>query len=183
MIHIKVDIFNTTNKYNIIYADPPWRYNDRGVPGGAEHHYKTMSIDDIKSLPMSNIAADDCILFIWVTFPLLQEGLDTIKSWGFEYKTIGFNWVKHNKNSLSWFLGIGNYTRSNPELCLIATKGKRLPRQDMGICSVVDTPVQHHSKKLDIIRKLIVKLMGDLPRIELFARKEFSGWDCFGNEI
>lgn len=183
MIDIKVDIFNTAKKYNIIYADPPWRYNDRGVPGGAEHHYKTMSIDDIKSLPISNIAADDCILFIWVTFPLLQEGLDTIKSWGFEYKTIGFNWVKHNKNSLSWFLGIGNYTRSNPELCLIATKGKRLPRQDMGICSVVDTPVQHHSKKPDIVRKLIVNLMGDLPRIELFARKEFSGWDCFGNEI
>lgn len=178
-----VDIFNTDNKYNIIYADPPWRYEDREVPGGAEQHYQTMTIDEIQKLPVQNISADNCILFMWVTFPLLQEGLDTIKAWGFEYKTIGFNWVKWNKKSQSWFLGIGNYTRINSEICLIATKGERLPRKDMGICSVVDWPVMDHSKKPDVVRKLIVQLMGDLPRIELFARKEYKGWDCFGNEV
>ena len=113
---MKVDIFNTDKKYNIIYADPPWRYNDRGVPGGAERHYQTMTIDDIQKLPVANLCENDCILFIWVTFPLLQEGLDTIKAWGFEYKTIGFNWVKHNRKNIGWFLGIGNYTRSNSEL-------------------------------------------------------------------
>ncbi len=172
---MKVDIFTTDRKYNIIYADPPWRYNDRGVPGGAERHYKTMKLQDIQELPISRIAADDCILFIWVKFPLLQEGLDTIKAWGFEYKTIGFNWVKHNKKSMSWFMGIGNYTRSNSELCLIGARGKRLQRKDMGICSVVDTPVYDHSTKPDLVRKQIVKLMGDLPRIELFARCERSG--------
>ena len=116
---MKVDIFNTDKKYNIIYADPPWRYDDRGAPGGAERHYQTMTIEDIKALPVNEISADNAILFIWVTFPLLQEGLDTIKAWGFEYKTIGFNWVKHNKKSLSWFIGSGNYTRSNSEICLI----------------------------------------------------------------
>lgn len=180
---MKVDIFNTTNKYSIIYADPPWSYNDSGVPGGAEQHYSTMSIEDIKSLPVSSISEDDSILFIWVTFPLLQEGLDTIKAWGFEYVTLGFNWVKHWKKSMGWFMGLGNYTRSNPEICLIGVRGKKLKRKNMGICSVVDTPVMDHSKKPDIIRKRIVELMGDLPRIELFARKEFKGWDAFGDEI
>lgn len=178
---MKVDIFNTDNKYQIIYADPPWRYNDRGVPGGAEQHYSTMDIKDIQALPINKISDENAILFMWVTFPLLQEGLDTIKAWGFEYKTLGFNWVKHNRNSRAWFLGIGSYTRSNPELCLIGTKGK-LQRQDMGICSVVDTPIERHSKKPDIVRKLIVQLMGDLPRIELFAREQHKGWDCFGDE-
>lgn len=180
---MKVDIFNTDKKYNIIYADPPWRYDDRGAPGGAERHYPTMTIEDIKSLPVSKISADNAILFIWVTFPLLQEGLDTIKAWGFEYKTIGFNWVKHNKKSLSWFIGSGNYTRSNSEICLIGVKGEKLPRKDMGICSVIDTPVQEHSTKPEIVRKKIVQLMGDLPRIELFARYERRGWDAYGNEI
>lgn len=181
---MKIDIFNTTNKYNIIYADPPWQYKDKYNPfGGAEKYYSTMSLEDIQNLPINKIAADDCILFIWVTFPLLQEGLDTIKAWGFEYKTIGFNWVKHNKNSISWFLGTGNYTRSNSELCLIGTKGNRLPRKSMAIGSVIDTPVENHSKKPDIVRRQIVELLGDLPRIELFARKEYKGWDCFGNEV
>jgi N6-adenosine-specific RNA methylase IME4 len=118
-----------------------------------------------------------------VTFPLLQEGLDTIKAWGFEYKTIGFNWVKWNKNKRSWFYGLGSYTRSNSEICLIATKGNGLPREDMGVCSVIDWPVMAHSKKPDIVRKEIVRLLGDVPRIELFAREYKTGWDCFGNEV
>lgn len=78
-----IDIYkDQPRKYNIIYADPPWSYRDSGMPGGAEQHYHTMSIDDIKALPIQNIAADDCILFIWATFPLLQEALDVITSWG-----------------------------------------------------------------------------------------------------
>lgn len=179
-----IDIYkDQPRKYNIIYADPPWSYRDSGMPGGAEQHYHTMSIDDIKALPIQNIAADDCILFIWATFPLLQEALDVITSWGFTYKTIGFTWVKHNKRNIGWFYGTGSYTRSNAEVCLIATKGDKLPRKDMGICSVIDTPIQEHSKKPDIVRRQIVKLMGDLPRIELFARREYSGWDSFGNEL
>lgn len=80
-------------------------------------------------------------------------------------------------------MGSGNYTRSNSEICLIGVKGKKLPRNDMGICSVIDTPVQEHSTKPEIIRKKIVQLLGDLPRIELFARCQRNGWDAYGNEV
>lgn len=86
-----------------------------------------MTIEDIYNLPISNIAADDCVLFLWVTFPLLREGLEAIRRWGFEYKTCAFNWVKRNKKSDSWFWGLGYWTRANSELCLLATKGHPPP--------------------------------------------------------
>lgn len=180
---MKIDIFHTDKKYDIIYADPPWQYRDNGVPGGAEQHYHTMPLADIQSLPINSIANDNAVLFIWVTFPLLQEGLDTIKAWGFEYKTIAFNWVKWNKHTRSWFIGLGSYTRSNSEVCLLATKGNGLKRKNMGISSVIDWPVMEHSKKPPIVRKQIVQLLGDVSKIELFARDEHKGWDCFGDEV
>lgn len=178
----KYKLFDTSKKYDIIYADPPWSYDDSGMPGGAEQHYPTMDIEDIYNLPVNEIASDNCILFIWVTFPLLKEGIRCIEEWGFEYKTIGFNWVKHNKKSMSWFIGTGSYTRSNSEICLIGVKGKP-KRINMGIGSVIDTPVEDHSKKPDMVRRKIVELMGDKPRIELFARQRYKGWDCWGNEV
>jgi N6-adenosine-specific RNA methylase IME4 len=177
-------------KYNIIYADPPWKYSN--VPMDAtttkkyrspEAHYNTMCIDDIKLLPVQSICEDNCVLFIWVTFPLLQEGLDVIKSWGFEYKTVGFTWVKLNKRKSTYFVGMGSYTRSNAELCLLATKGKPLKRISHSVSQVVDTKIREHSRKPDVIRTNIVELFGDLPRIELFARQEFPGWDVWGNEV
>lgn len=174
-------------KYNIIYADPPWTfktYSDKGKEKKSpECHYKCMTIDDIYNLPINKIADDNCILFLWVTFPLLQEGLETIKRWGFTYKALGFNWVKRNKKSQdTWFWGLGYWTRQNPEVCLIATKGK--PRRiSKAVHSVVDTPIEGHSKKPDIVRDRIVELCGDLPRVELFARQTTNGWDCLGNEI
>lgn len=171
-------------KYNIIYADPPWQYKDKALAGnrGACCKYDVMTIEDIKALPINNIADNNCILFIWVTFPLLQAGLDTIKAWGFVYKTIGFNWVKKNKKSDSWFWGMGNWTRSNPELCLIGIKGKP-KRLSAKVHSIIDTPIEEHSKKPDIARDKIIELVGDLPRIELFARQKANGWDVFGNEV
>lgn len=174
-----------TKKYNIIYADPPWTYNDKAQAGnrGAGFKYPLMTIDDIKSLPISNLAADNCYLFCWVTFPLLQEGLDTIKAWGFEYKTIGFNWIKTNKkNTSTLFWGMGNHTRACGEICLIGVKGKP-QRVSKSVHSVVMSPIQAHSKKPDIIRDRIVQLCGDLPRIELFARNATLGWDVFGNQV
>lgn len=89
-----VDILGTSKKYKIIYADPPWRYQDRKCNGACEFHYNTMKIEDICNLPIQNIADKDCVLFIWVTYPMLKEGLKLIESWGFKYKTIGFQWVK-----------------------------------------------------------------------------------------
>jgi N6-adenosine-specific RNA methylase IME4 len=141
-----------------------------------------MNIDQIKSLPIKNIAADNSILFLWVTFPMLQEGLDTIKAWGFKYKTLAFNWVKRNKKSPTWFWGMGNWTRSNPEVCLLGIKGKP-QRLNANVHSVIDTAIERHSKKPDEARERIIQLCGDLPRIELFAREKHDGWDVFGNEV
>lgn len=174
-------------KYNIIYADPPWSYKDKRdkhprMCGGAISHYNTMSIEQIKSLPIKDLAADNCMLFLWVTFPNLQEGLDVIKSWGFKYKTLGFSWIKTNKNNGKPFFGIGYYTKSNCEVCLIGVKGKPI-KVSNSVSSVIISPRQEHSKKPDQIRDKIVELCGDVPRIELFARHKKEGWDAWGNEV
>lgn len=181
-----VDIYNTNKKYNIIYADPPWHYNDKRkgkkISGGAENHYPTMKLADIQNLPIKNITADNCMLFLWVTFPNLQEGLNLIKSWGFKYKTLGFSWIKTNKNNGKPFFGIGYYTKSNCEVCLLGIKGKPIKVSDY-ISSVVISPREEHSKKPNEVRNRIVELCGDIPRIELFARQQADGWDVWGNEV
>jgi N6-adenosine-specific RNA methylase IME4 len=171
-------------KYNIIYSDPPWTYRDKASSGkrGVHYKYDLMTLQDIKSLPVSQISADNSILFLWVTFPLLKEGLEVIESWGFKYKTIGFNWVKKNTKTDSLFFGMGNFTRSGSELCLIGTKGKP-KRVNASIYSSVVEPIRKHSQKPDQVRDNIVKLMGDLPRVELFAREAHEGWDVIGNEV
>lgn len=171
-------------KYQIIYADPPWSYRDKAHSGkrGVQYKYDIMKIGDIYNLPVVDISDENCILFLWVTFPLLQEGLNTIRQWGFEYKTVGFNWIKRNKKSDSFFWGMGNWTRSNSELCLIGLKGK-IPRQSAKVHSVVYSPIRKHSQKPEEVRYKIVELVGDLPRIELFAREKHDGWDVWGNEV
>lgn len=171
-------------KYNIIYADPPWSYRDKCNAGkrGASHKYKTQSIDWIKGLPVCDITADDCVLFLWATMPQLPVAIDVINAWGFWYKTNAFTWVKKNKKSDSWFWGMGNWTRANPELCLLATNGS--PRRvSAAVHSVIASPIRAHSQKPDETRKRIVELMGDLPRIELFAREITPGWDVWGDEV
>jgi N6-adenosine-specific RNA methylase IME4 len=171
-------------KYQIIYADPAWLYNDKrkGSLGGAENHYKTMRIEEIKKLGISNICDENCILFLWVVFPMLQEGLDVIKAWGFKYKTLGFSWIKLNKKSNTPFFGIGHYTKSNCEVCLIGVKGKPVII-DNHVSSVIIERRYEHSKKPVSVRNKIVQLLGDIPRIELFARQKTEGWDCIGNDI
>lgn len=171
-------------KYNIIYADPAWKYNDKPNKKGrtVESHYPTMDIEDIKALPISELADDNCVLFIWVTFPKLQEGLDTIKAWGFTYKTIAFNWVKRNKVADTWFWGMGKWTRANSEICLLATKGTP-KRMSASVHSVLDNPISIHSRKPNEARKRIIELCGDLPRVELFAREQLEGFDVWGNQV
>ncbi len=177
-----VDIFNTDKKYSIIYADPPWRYADKKCNGGAEKYYPTMSINDICNLPVKNIANKDAILFMWVTYPMLSEGLKVIDKWGFKYKTIGFQWVKTNrKDRNSFFFGLGRWTRGNTECCLIATRGKP-KRISTNVGQLIVEPLTRHSEKPDIVRDKIVQLMGDLPRIELFARTTKEHWHCWGND-
>ena len=183
---MKVDIYDTDKRYNIIYADPPWTFKTYSKKGkekkSAECHYNCMNINDIYNLPIQDISTDDCILFLWVTFPLLQEGIETIKRWGFTYKTCAFNWVKKNKKSDSFFWGLGYWTRSNSEICLLATKGKP-KRISKSVHQIINTAIEEHSRKPFIARDKIVELCGDLPRIELFARQTVENWDCWGNEV
>jgi len=171
-------------KYSIIYADPPWSYrvwSKKGEGRSAESHYHTMRKEDIFNLPMLDITDKDCVLFLWVTCPCLEQGLETIRHWGFTYKTVAFTWVKRNKKALSWFWGMGYWTRANTELCLLATRGHP-KRVSAAVHQVIDTPVEIHSKKPDEARERIIRLMGDIPRIELFARQRVDGWDAWGNE-
>jgi len=171
-------------KYQIIYADPPWSYKDKALAGnrGAGCKYQTLDKNYLDNLPVTQITDKNCILFLWVTMPKLNECWDLIEKWGFKYKTVAFTWVKRNKKSNSWFWGMGNWTRANAELCLLATKGKP-KRINAGIHSIIDTSIEEHSKKPNEVRKRIVKLVGDLPRIELFAREKIKGWDAWGNEV
>lgn len=185
-------------KYQIIYADPPWDYKDKNEGerkyGKITPYYNGMKTEDIGNLKINEISDKDCILFLWVTFPNLQEGLDVIKMWGFKYKTLGFSWIKvHEKERaqlLLWekeckpFFGIGHYTKSNCEICLIGMKGKlKALKKTDSISSLVVSPIRKHSQKPDEIRDLIVKFCGDIPRIELFARQKTEGWDVWGNEV
>ena len=188
---MRIDIFNTDKKYNIIYADPPWQYGDKRTgkgknnpngAGGAEKHYKTMRTEDICNLPIKDIADDNCMLFMWTTSPMMFEAEKVIKAWGFDYKTFGFVWVKMT-NDMSKVRGdgIGNYTIQNAEYCLIGLKGKYW-RNKTGVKQILLAPKQEHSKKPNETRERILELCGDLPRIELFARQYSDGWDCWGNE-
>ncbi len=172
-------------QYSIIYADPPWQYNVwRNTDAGrtAASHYQTMSLDNLCSLPISTLASPDCTLFMWVTLPLLFDSIKVIQAWGFQYKTIAFVWIKTNKKSDSLFWGMGHWTRANAELCILATKGHPR-RQAANVHQVILSRIREHSQKPDEARERIVQLMGDLPRIELFARERTSGWDVWGNEV
>jgi N6-adenosine-specific RNA methylase IME4 len=140
-----------------------------------------MSHQGIKDLPVQEIADTDCALLIWTTMPKIKECLEVIEAWGFEYRTTAFTWVKRNKKSDGWFWGMGSWTRANPELCFLATRGKP-QRQSASVHSVLDARIQQHSKKPDETRTRITELLGDLPRIELFAREQTPGWDAWGNE-
>lgn len=181
-----VDIFSTNQKYSIIYADPPWTFKTYSSKGqehkSAAAHYQCMSKEDIQALPIERICAEDCVLFLWVTFPCLEEGLELIRAWGFKYKTCGFAWIKRNRKSDTWFWGLGYWTRANTEICLIGTRGKP-KRASKAVHQVVDARIREHSRKPDEVRDRIVELCGDIPRIELFARQYADGWHCWGNEV
>ena len=180
-------------KYQIIYADPPWGFsawNPKTAQRYIGNQYSTMTENEIGELPVNNIANKNAVLFLWVTFPNLIQGINIIEKWGFIYKTCAFTWVKKNKNADSLFWGMGYYTRSNAEVCLLAIKGKPLKRLSHSIHSIIDHPIMKHSKKPPIVRNKIIELFGDIPRIELFARipKEIiedptlKGWDFWGNQ-
>lgn len=172
-------------KYSIIYCDPPWQYNNKNTGGsmisGSNAKYHTMSQKDIELLNVSKLARNDSFLFLWVTYPMLQEGLNVLKKWGFSYKTVAFTWVKKTKNNKEHF-GMGFWTRANPEICLLGVKGKPKVKSH-SVRQLTYAQVEEHSKKPDIIKDKIIQLCGDLSKVELFARKKTGGWDCIGLEL
>jgi len=174
------DLKPTDKKYNVIYADPPWQYNATLPPlyGDARNHYSTMSIDEICAMSVKDICDDNCVLFLWVTSPMLPEGIKTIEAWGFEYKTsIVWDKVKHN---------VGSYVSARHEFLLIAGRGKATPTMENK--KLYDSVVsiersQKHSEKPEHFRKLIEELYPNTLKIEMFARNKVEGWDNYGNEI
>jgi len=141
-----------------------------------------MDTDKIKKINIQGISNINCMLFLWATFPNLQEALDVIKAWGFTYKTLAFSWIKTNKKNSKPFFGIGYYTKSNCEVCLLGVKGKPIKKSNY-VSSVIMSPREAHSKKPDIVREKIIELCGDIPRIELFAREKTKGWHVWGNDV
>ena len=172
-------------RFNVIYyADPPWPfevYSAKGKQRSAERHYDTMSLDKIKALPIADLAADDCALFLWVVNPQLHGALDVIRSWGFQYKTVAFTWVKQNRGGDGLFMGLGYWTRANAESCLLATRGSP-SRLAKDVRQIVMAPVAEHSRKPDEVRTRIERLVPG-PYLELFARRPIAGWTSWGNEI
>lgn len=170
-------------KYNIIYADPPWP-NSGGSQGKgkAKSHYNLMSTSDILNLPVKKISADNCALFLWAPMVFLPLAFDVIEKWGFSYRTCAFTWIKLNPKAKTPCMGLGSYTRSNAELCLLGIKGK-LERRSKSVQQVVMADRGRHSSKPPEVRDRIVQLFGDIPRAELFARSVTLGWDCWGNEL
>ena len=180
-------------KFDVIYADPPWTFrtwSNEGKDRSPEKHYDCMSLADIRALPVSDIAADNCALFLWVTDPLLPEGLKLMEAWGFKFKTIAFVWAKLNKSApptlwteRDFFTGLGYWTRANPELCLLGTRGKP-KRVSKAVRRLVVSPRREHSRKPDEIAEKIDDLMGrDTSKIELFARTGRTGWTTCGNDV
>jgi len=170
-------------KYNVIYADPPWSFktfSDKGKDRSPENHYNVMSLQDICNLPVNNIANDDSVLLMWVVDPLLDKAFKVIEAWGFKYKTVGFTWAKTNKKSMGFFTGLGYWTRGNPEMCLLATKGKP-KRISKSVPQLVVEQRREHSRKPDIMYNHIENLL-EGPYIELFARTQRNGWDSWGNQ-
>jgi len=176
-------------KYKIIYADPPWKlsgnvYQDNKRKNRKlSDNYSLLSLTELKNLPIQSICDDDCMLFLWIVGSMLPEALELIKDWGFSYSTIGFVWVKKTKNNKTC-ANVGYWTMGNCAVCLIAKKGKMIQyKQKCNIYQLVEAERKQHSKKPDEVRNRIVELMGDIPRIELFAREKTEGWDVWGNEV
>ena len=178
-----VDIYHPVRKYSVIYADPPWEYKESGGGhrGTAGMPYPSMTTEEICSLPVNEIADARSILFIWATFPKLTECMKVMDAWGFKYYGLGFDWTKTGKNGKPCY-GMGYYTRQNNEVCLIGVRKERLKPVDRSISCVIQSMRREHSRKPDEVRNAIVRILGDVPRIELFARQEFPGWDCWGNQ-
>lgn len=189
--------------FGAILADPPWAFQtwwsgrSNKLPSpkkkfsypsrATEPQYDVLREDELNALPVGDLAADDCVLFLWTCWPVLQWSLRTIEAWGFEYKTCGFCWVKARANQIEMFqeeidphMTLGYWTRSNSEVCLLATKGKP-KRIAADVKQAIIEPRREHSRKPDGIHERIERLVAG-PYLELFARQQRPGWTVWGNQ-
>lgn len=208
--------------YQVIYADPPWSYRDKGQSGsmeqrGAATHYNTLTTTQIAGINVADVSADDAMCFMWITCPQLPVGVEVMRSWGFDFVTVAFTWVKTGRveqskralrdllrargvdeatlrsaandaaeGGLLWpafRIGQGSHTRANAELCLLGRRGRGVKRISAGVRSEILEPAGAHSEKPQEARDRIVALLGDVPRLEMFARTKAPGWDAWGNEV
>jgi len=183
-------------RYYVIYADPPWPYSNPKDhdPAMGGKTYPTMTLKQIKQLNVQSITAPNCALFLWATMPKLTEALEVIEAWGFKYTTCAFVWVKLNptgevlkkgKHVLlvkGVYSGLGHWVNGNAELCLFAKRGSP-QRCARNVKQIVLAPRGRHSAKPPEVRDRIVQLIGDVPRVELFAREATPGWHVYGNEV
>lgn len=193
-------------KYSLVLIDPPWSYHDKAKAGnrGAEFQYPCMSTHELYKMSsyIGGISEKDSVLYMWTTGPMLPDALGTMKFWGFTYKNIAFTWIKTNKKAFDYpvfldmrelqsgehvthgdFMGMGNHTRSNCEFVLLGVKGKGIKRVNASVRSTVISPIREHSRKPDEVRKRLETLYGDVPRVEIFARERFEGWDAIGDAV
>lgn len=170
--------------YAILYADPPWEYGNvqhagKGKPttGGAAEHYPTMTLEEMKALDVKGACADDALLFMWTSSPHLPQAIELMPAWGFEYVTVAFAWDKQRVNP-------GYYTMSQVELCLVGKRGRiPQPRGARNVRQFVSELRGEHSEKPEEVRRRIEEMFPTQRKLELFARKEAPGWDCWGNEV
>jgi N6-adenosine-specific RNA methylase IME4 len=179
------------NHYRAILADPPWRFEVWAETGDAAHGvppYERMTFDEIAALPVGDLVEDNSVLFIWVCWPSLPDALKILPAWGFTYKTCGFAWIKGDTRQADFFredytayMGLGYWTRANSEVCLLATRGKP-KRLNADVRQGIIEPRREHSRKPDCVHSRIERLVAG-PYLELFARQQRPGWDCWGNEV
>jgi N6-adenosine-specific RNA methylase IME4 len=178
------------NHFGAILADPPWAYvvwSAKGTGRSAEQHYDTMTPEAIAALPVAECAADDSVLFLWATWPCLKQAIALIEHWGFTYKTCAFDWMKASNTQPDFFqeevtaqIGLGHWTRSNTEPCLLATRGKP-KRLNADVRQGIIAPRREHSRKPDGIHTRVERLVAG-PYLELFARQKRPGWTVWGNQ-
>lgn len=174
-------------KYQIIYADPPWnlkylKETKKGI-NVYDLPYPTMGDKEIIELPVEQIADTNAVLFLWCVDNKIPLISDIMQGWGFKYVNVGFVWNKIAKTTNGVNATLSKYTRKSCEFCYIGKRGKYIVKKPSTVNQIINIPKEKHSKKPSAIRDRIVKLMGDLPRIELFARQKVDGWDCWGNEV
>jgi len=182
-------------KYGAILADPPWHFSAwskyKDLPDGSktratERFYQTMSKEEVAVLPVADLASDDCVLFLWVCWPMLFDAIEAVTTWGFTYKTCAFSWMKADPYRLfaddaTPFAGLGYWTRANTEPCLLATRGKP-KRLNADVRQGIIAPRRQHSRKPDGIHERIERLVAG-PYVELFSRETRPGWDHWGNDV